>query len=211
MYNQPGDLVFVVRELERATTGTPPPGGAFLKGLVYLPDLVLAGQSDGADTVAALMYDRSQVLTDLSLPVRPKAVALLSGAEWDRTGVDSYGSLPHGSPPALVVQSLTDACNEPVDSTDLYNALSGEKWFLALDSATHLGPYSGADAAAPAVERATTAFFGLALGRRLSSAAALSAAGNVPGIATLSAAPTQPTPQWASAPPGVEPCEATGS
>ena len=65
----------------------------------------------------------------------------------------------------LVVQSLTDSCNDPADSSKLYNMLVSPKWFLALDDATHLGPYVGDGPAADVVERTTAGFFDLVVGR----------------------------------------------
>ena len=141
-FNQPGDVAFVVSQVVEAGHGTAPPYAAYLVGLVDPSRLILAGQSDGADTVAALLYDHAYAATLASMGAQPRAVALLSGAEWTREE-DVYSAPPGGGPPVLVVQSLTDACNDPADSSELYNMLTGTKWFLALDDATHLGPYVG--------------------------------------------------------------------
>lgn len=208
MFNQPGDLAFVVRELARATglaPGPVPSGGGFLRGLVYLPDLAIVGQSDGADTVAALLYDHAYALDDLSLAVRPKAVGLLSGSEWTRA-VDRYAAPGPPAPSVLVVQSNTDACNIPAESALLYNLLDQPKWYLAIDDATHLGPYTGADAAAPVVERVTVEFFAHAFGRTGATSAAIAAAGNQDGISSItSAASVVPAPTQAE-PDSDDPC-----
>lgn len=206
MFNQPADLAFVIKELTAAVQGTPPMGGAFLKGLVDPHRLLLAGQSDGADSIAALLYDRPYALVDLSLAVRPKGVALLSGAEWFRSDTDSYSSPISGGPPVLVVQSAADACNVPSDSGELYNLLSGKKWYLSLADATHLGPYAGTDPAAPVVGAVTTDFFSLAIGRDSASAAALTKAGNQPGVSTITSAPSVPLLAVPTPPAGVDPC-----
>ena len=71
-----------VNRSSRPVGGRPRRTRCSSSGLVDPARLVLAGQSDGADTVAALLYDRAYAGTLASMPVRPKAVALLSGAEW---------------------------------------------------------------------------------------------------------------------------------
>jgi len=207
-FNQPGDVAFVVSQVVEAGHGTPPPYAAYLVGLVDPSRLILAGQSDGADTIAALLYDRAYASTLASMRVRPAAVALLSGAEWTREQ-DAYSAPAGGGAPALVVQSLTDTCNDPGDSSLLYNMLTGPKWFLALDDATHLGPYVGLSPAAPTVERVTVSFFDLATHWRKLAPATLGREGNQPGLSTISNATTVPlysappsVPDACAAPPG---------
>ncbi len=207
MFNQPGDVAFVVSQVVGATRGSPPPYAAYLAHLVDPARLILAGQSDGADTVAALLFDRAYAATRGSMAVRPTAVAMLSGAEWARAE-DVYAA-PRGGPPALVVQSLTDGCNDPADSSRLYNLLGGPKWFLALEDATHLGPYVGDGAAAGEVERVTVGFFDLATGRGKMTPAILARAGDRAGVSTITSSrtvPIYPAPSYepaaCSAPPG---------
>jgi hypothetical protein len=198
MFNQPGDVAFVVSEVFAAAHGSPPPYAAYLTGLVDPAHLVLAGQSDGADTVAALLYDRAYARVRATMAVQPTAVALLSGAEWTRAE-DAYSATRAGGPPALVVQSLTDSCNDPADGSRLYNMLTGSKWFLALEDATHLGPYVGVSTAAPVVEKVTVGFFDLATGRRDMTPQILEQEGNQPGISTITRAasvPLYPAPTW---------------
>jgi hypothetical protein len=198
MFNQPADVVFVVSQVAGAAHGSPPPYAAYLAGLVDPGRLVLAGQSDGADTIAALVYDHEYASTRASMAVQPAAVALLSGAEWTRAA-DSYSAPRGGGPPVLVVQSLTDSCNDPADSSLLYNMLTGRKWFLALEDATHLGPYIGDGAAAAVVERVTTGFFDLETGRGEPTAATLAGQGDRPGVSTITSAasvPLYPAPAW---------------
>jgi hypothetical protein len=198
MFNQPGDVAFVVSQVVGAAHGSPPPYAAYLTGLVDPAHLVLAGQSDGADTVAALLYDHEYARARASMPVQPIAVALLSGAEWTRTE-DVYSAPGRGGPPALVVQSLTDSCNDPADSSHLYNILTGAKWFLALEDATHLGPYVGRGAAAAAVKKVTAGFFDLEAGRGKVTTAILGQEGDQPGVSTISSAtsvPLYPAPPY---------------
>ncbi len=206
MFNQPADVAFVVSQVVKAEKDSPLTRVGYLAGMMNTDRLVLAGQSDGGDTVAALMYDRAYASTRALLPLRPVAVALLSGAEWTRSE-DVYSAPSTPGPPVLVVQSLTDACNYPVDSSRLYNMVSAPKWFLALDNATHLGPYVGLGAAAPTVEKVTVDFFDLATGQAKTTPAMLERDGDKSGISTITSAasvPLYPTPAWepdACAPP----------
>lgn len=191
MFNQPADVAFVVSQVRDAGRGKASPSASFLVGLVDSGEVILAGQSDGADTVAALVYDHAYSSSFASMGTRPSAVALLSGAEWTRDG-DVYSARPGGGPPALVVQSLTDACNYPSDSSQLYNMMRGKKWFLALDDATHLGPYVGIGAAAVTVKKVTLAFFDLALGRSGATPESLFRDGNHAGTSSITEAPKVP-------------------
>jgi dienelactone hydrolase len=204
-FNQPGDLAFVVSQVAEAGRGKAPASAAYLVGLVNPARLILAGQSDGADTVAALLYDHEYAGILAAMRARPRAVALLSGAEWTRAE-DAYSAPARGGPAALVVQSLTDACNDPADSSQLYDMLTGAKWFLALSDATHLGPYVGIGPAAATVERVTAGFFDLEVGRGKMTATKLGRAGNQPGVSVITSAPSVP---MFPAPPFVgDPCAA---
>jgi dienelactone hydrolase len=191
MFNQPGDVAFVVSQVVAAAGGSVATHAAYLAGLVNPAQLILAGQSDGGDTVAALMYDKVYAATRASMPVKPIAVGIFSGAEMSRAA-DVF-SAPPGGPPVLVVQSLTDACNYPANSSQLYNVLPGPKWFLAIDNSTHLGPYVGLGAAAAVVEQVTAGFFDLAAHRGRTSPALLGREGNRPGVSSLTNAPTVPS------------------
>ncbi len=208
MFNQPADVAFVVSQVVGAAHGSPPPYAAYLAGLVDPARLLLAGQSDGADTVAALLYDHEYARARASMAVQPAAVALLSGAEWTRAG-DSYSAPRGGGSPVLVVQSLTDSCNDPADSSELYNMLTGPKWFLALEDAPHLGPYVGDGAPATVVERVTAGFFDLEVGQGKVTTATLAREGDQPGVSTITSVasvPLYPAPAWVpgacSPPPG---------
>jgi predicted esterase len=201
-FNQPGDIAFVVSQVVAASQGAPPPHEGYLVGLLDPDRLILAGQSDGADTVAALMYDHEYAATLASLAVQPVAVALFSGAEFTR-GVDAYSAPISGGPPVLVVQSLTDACNDPADSSLLYNMLAGPKWFLAIDNATHLGPYVGLGAAAATVEQVTVGFFDIESDRGAMTPPVLAREGDQSGVSTISSEKSVPLfsapPYWAGA------------
>jgi hypothetical protein len=192
IYNQPADVAFVVSQVVKAEEGSPSTRVGYLAGMMNPDRLILAGQSDGGDTIAALMYDRAYGATRASLARRPVAVALLSGAEWTRAG-DLYTAPSGLGPPLLVVQSLTDACNAPANSSRLYNMAKAPKWFLALDDATHLGPYVGLSTAAPVVEQVTRAFFDLESGRATVKPQILAEDGDRRGISTLTSAPSVPS------------------
>jgi len=196
IFNQPGDVAFVVSEVLAAARGSAATQAAYLQGLANPDQLILAGQSDGGDTVAALMYDRVYAATRAAMAVKPLAVAILSGSEMSRAA-DVYSPPAKGGPPVLVVQSLTDACNDPAQSSQLYNMLDGPKWFLAIDSSTHLGPYVGLGAAAAVVEEVTAGFFDLAVRRPKMSASALGREGNRPDLTSLTGAASVP---WYPAP-----------
>lgn len=208
IYNQPGDVAFVVSQVAKAENGSPLTRVGYLKGMMNTSRLILAGQSDGGDTVAALMYDHAYAQDRASMPAKPIAVALLSGAEWTRDE-DVYSAPSGQDPPALVVQSLTDACNAPADSSRLYNMLAAPKWFLALENATHLGPYVGLSTAAATVEKVTGDFFYLETGRAKVTAQMLDRAGDQAGISTITSAarvPLYPAPAFSASaclpPPG---------
>ncbi len=197
-FNQPGDVAFVVSQIVRAGHGHAPPYAAYLVKLVDPSRLIIAGQSDGADTVAALLYDRAYAATLASMGVRPRAVALLSGAEFTRQE-DVYSAASKDGPAALVVQSLTDGCNLPANSSQLYNLIASPKWFLALSDATHLGPYVGLGQAAPVVERVTVAFFDLATHWRHVKRFTLAREGNQRGVSTITrvaSVPVYPPPPY---------------
>jgi hypothetical protein len=70
--------------------------------------------------------------------------------------------------------------------------LTGSKWFLALEDATHLGAYVGDGAAATTVEQVTVGFFDLEVGRGKMAPATLEQEGDQPGVSTISSARTVP-------------------
>lgn len=201
IFNQPGDVAFVVSQLLKVAAGSPLTRLGYLDHMLELDRLVLAGQSDGGNTVAALMYDHAYAATRQSLPVKPVAVALLSASEMLRAE-DVYSPPSGAGPLVLVVQSLTDSCNDPAHSSQLYDMLQGAtKWFLLIDNATHLGPYVGLGTAATVVERATVAFFNLATGRPTATPSALHQAGERSGVSTITSVANVP---YYPAPPAVE-------
>jgi len=182
--NQPYDLAFVVRRLF-ALEHT---GGSFLDGLVDMSRFGFAGQSDGATTIGGLVYGDYWKPTFASMPVRPHAVAILSGAEFG--GGVAYAD-PVPAPGLLSVESDSDYCNPTPMATKLYNDVAGgsaSRWFLTLHGATHSGPYFGVEPWAAAVRNVTTDFFELELrarDRRI-TASTLESAGGLSGISSIS-------------------------
>lgn len=160
--NEPQDLAYVI-DTVAADAARPAAGpAAVLWHLADPSEMVLAGQSDGAEVAGALGYSSSYASLWASLAVKPRLVAVLSGAELG----GSY-AVPASDPVLLVVQSATDGCNWPQYSTQLYDALGegGGKWFLELDDSTHLGPYDSESAAGAVVQSASIALFDRAVGR----------------------------------------------
>ena len=162
IFNQPGDVAFVVSQLVGQRTGRLPRTRPILSAW-WMPTTCSRRPVRRRRHRCRAHVRPRYAGARSSLAARPVAVALLSGAEWNRTG-DAY-SAGHRGPAALVVQSLTDSCNDPADSSRLYNMLVSPKWFLALEDATHLGPYIGDGPAADVVERTTVGFFDLVVGR----------------------------------------------
>jgi dienelactone hydrolase len=183
--NQPYDVAFVIQRLFALATDP----RSFLDGLIDPRRLGLAGQSDGASTVAALAYGSTYRMNWTALPVHPLALAVLSGAELG--GSVSYSD-PDGSKPAVLsAESDDDYCNPTQNATALYDAVARAApahWFLTLEGANHLAPYVGTQPWGGVVENVTTGFFELELKARVRPAAPadLSEAGDVGGVSELS-------------------------
>jgi hypothetical protein len=188
-FSEPGDLVYVFEQL--ASIGGQP-WGAHLSGLMDLSDIALAGQSDGADVVAALSYTPMFRSLYGELTSAPRAVVVMSGSEWGQTlsgPVGNYRGRP-GSPALLQIQSDADHCVPPAGPggpvalwRDLEPGLAS-KWFVTLFGADHLGPFEGTAPWAAVVESVTTKFFELELHWRPSSvsAAAITSAGMLSSV-----------------------------
>jgi hypothetical protein len=181
MANQPADMAYVIRQL-LAVSGR---SRGFLAGLIDPGEIAAAGQSDGGDTVAALVANtccRDRAVT---------AAIVLAGAEWPPMG-GSY--FTRTTPPILFVQGDADNVNLPADSILMYRAdRTGPRFYLDLFGAGHLPPYEGQGNAAPVVARVTVDFLDRYLAGRHGAAAALRRDGHVAGVATL-ASGSQPPP-----------------
>jgi hypothetical protein len=176
--NEPYDIAYVVDEVESGAGGAASSRAAWLKGLVEPGKVALAGHSDGAQAVAALVYSDKYASSYDELAVRPFGVLILSGSEL--TGV--YAP-PADPPPVLLVQSAVDSCNLPQDAATLLHGAGGG-YFLKLVSAHHFSPYVGTGPAAPVVQRLTAAFLNEAL-VGTPSLSELSASLVKPGVARL--------------------------
>ncbi len=176
--NEPYDIAYVAGEVESGASGAASSGASWLKGLAETGKIALAGHSDGAQAVAALVYSEKYASTYGAMAARPFGVLILSGSELAGT----YAA-PSNPPSVLFVQSAVDSCNLPQEAGALFHDAGGG-FFLRLDRAHHFSPYVGIGPAAPVVEKVTAAFLTEAL-VGAPSLSELSASGTVPGIATL--------------------------
>ncbi len=156
MLNQPRDVSYVLSQLvqdDKSQAGGP---FSFLYKLFDPSEIALAGQSDGASTIAGLLYNSCPAC---GTSIEPQAVLLLSGQQSAYYSGTWFGS---SSPqaPVLVAQSTADACNNPQNSTTLYGDLptAASKYFLTLKGATHLVPYTQQGSYEQVVAAVTTAF-----------------------------------------------------
>ena len=175
---EPYDIAYVVGKVESGADGAASSGASWLKGLAEPGKIALAGHSDGAQVVAALVYGEKYASSYEAMATRPFGVVILSGSELSGT----YAP-PASPPPMLFVQSAGDRCNLPQDAGTLFHDAGGGL-FLKLIGGHHFSPYIGKGAAAPVVEKVTTAFL-KAAAQGVPSSSALAASADVPGIATL--------------------------
>ncbi len=162
--NEPGDITFVLKQFDLAAEKH---SGSVIAGVANTSDVALAGQSDGANVVAALEFGSAFAAERAELKVAPKAVAILSGQSLV-TGAsppNTYSS-SSTSPPVLQVQSDSDTCNGTQYAANLFGYLGDAPLhlFVYLHGATHLDPYQGVSPWAPTVEKMTTQYFELELG-----------------------------------------------
>jgi hypothetical protein len=208
VYSEPGDIVYVLQQLG-SLSGQP--WGSHLNGVLNLSDLALAGQSDGANVVAALSYASSFRRLYDDLPSAPKATAVMSGQMWDNLYPKGHAGTYRGgsdSPAMLQVQSDADGCVLPYPSSStgkrlgplaLWSTLQpglSSKWFLTLFGAEHLPPYFGTQPWAAVVQSVTTEFFELELRWRSSSVsdASLRRSGTSGGVAAIGSGRTVTMP-----------------
>jgi hypothetical protein len=181
MANQPADMAYVIRRL-LAVSGR---RRGFLAGMIDPGKIAVAGQSDGGDTVAALVANtccRDRAVT---------AAVVLAGAEWPPMGGAYF---TRTTPPMLFVQGDADNVNLPADSVQMYRAdRTGPRFYLDLLGAGHLPPYEGQGPPAPVVARVTVDFLDRYLTDRRGAVAAMRRDGHVAGVATL-ASGSQPPP-----------------
>jgi hypothetical protein len=96
---------------------------------------------------------------------------------------------PGSAPPVLFAQGSADKINPPRASLQLYRAdHAGDRYYLDLFGASHLGPYTGYTGASPAerlVASTTLAFFDRYVLGQPGALAAMRADGNVSGKSAL--------------------------
>lgn len=171
--NQPADLSFVIRRMVAAGRES---HGA-MSGRIDPARIAAAGQSDGGDTVAALVA--ASCCRDRSV----RAAIVLAGAEWPPLGGSYFAT---ATPPVLFVQGSADTINPPADSLAMYRAdLSGPRFYLDLLGADHLTPYEGRRPPEPLVARVTVYFLDRYLAGQHRAGTAMRRAGHVPGRAVL--------------------------
>jgi hypothetical protein len=162
--SEPADIVYVLKELSIAVAKG---SGKRISGLADMSKIAITGQSDGANVVSALAFNSSYASDWAALPVKPKAVEILSGQALAPAA--SYASSA-SSPAVLQVQSTTDTCNGAQIAADLYGTLANSPvhLFETLNGPPgtegHLGPYTGVQPWAGIVARATTKFLEVELG-----------------------------------------------
>jgi hypothetical protein len=183
--HEAGDVAFVIGQLAAAAADP----SSFLHPILDLTKLGVAGQSDGGTAVGALVYYEQDRTEYARVPIKPLAVAILSGAQ-----LGSGYRTPANPPVELSAESTEDECNPQTAATELYDDIGGSKWFLTIDGATHLAPYTGVGQWASATEATTTAWFELELGWRSSAQARseLASAGNEKQVTSLSQAARAP-------------------
>lgn len=167
--NEPGDVVFVLKRLDAMVAKA---SKSPLAGIADTSDVALAGQSDGADVVGGLVFGSAYSADLAAMPVKPKAVLVLSGQVlYDGPGgVGNSTAAAPSSPPVLQVQSDADECNPAAHAASLFNLLAQDPvhLFVLLEGASHLQPYTdlvpGSNPYAPVVEKVTTEFLELELG-----------------------------------------------
>ena len=108
IYNQPADVAFVVSQVVKAEEGSPSTRVGYLAGMMNPDRLILAGQSDGGDTIAALMYDRAYEATRASLAAKAGRGCPLVGSRVD----EGRGPLHRSERPgtALARRAEPDRC-----------------------------------------------------------------------------------------------------
>jgi predicted dienelactone hydrolase len=141
--NQPRDMSFVITRLLAASASAESP----LYGLVERSRIVVAGQSDGAETAFATAYERPWY------DRRVRAAVVMSGAE-----LGGHIPLVSHRVPLLAVQGTADRINPPVYTLDLFRAVGRPKFLFLLRGAGHLPPYTKPGSRLAAVERVSLAF-----------------------------------------------------
>ena len=174
--NQPGDMSFIISQLLALSAKRAGPFAHLIAG----NEVAVSGQSDGGETALATAYDTHFI------DRRIKAAVILSGAEIPGVGGFTF---PAPSPPLLAAQGTADTSNRPFFTYAFFNLAPRPKFLLTLPGAPHLPPYTTEQPQLTIVERVTIDFLNEYLKHSPGSLHAMSAAGNVRGLATLQADP----------------------
>jgi dienelactone hydrolase len=174
--NQPRDMSFVISRMLGLSAGRQ---GLFA-GLISRSEIAVAGQSDGGETALAVAYDRQ------FLDRRVRAAVILSGAEIPGVGGFDF---PAPSPPLLASQGTADTTNLPFFTYQFFNLAPRPKFLLSLLGASHLPPYTTEQPQLGVVERVSIDFLNHYLKLVPGALGAMAAAGNVRGVAALTADP----------------------
>jgi len=176
LINQPADMSFVItRMLAAGESAADPLGGVIDGGRV-----AVSGQSDGGDTALAVGYDSR------TRDPRVSAAVILSGAELP--GLEGF-DFAAGGPPLLATQGTADTINPPTLTETFFAAARRPKFLLWLLRAEHLPPYTVQQPQLSIVERVSVAFLDAYLRRSPGALARMARAGDVPGVAALTAEP----------------------
>jgi dienelactone hydrolase len=174
--NQPRDMSFVITRMLQIDA-TP---RSFFQGLIAPHAIAVAGQSDGGETALAVAYDRHY------LDRRVHAAVILSGAEIPGVGGFDF---PAPSPPLLAAQGTADTTNQPRYTYAFFDAAPRPKFLLSLIGAQHLPPYTTEEPQLGIVERVTTDFLNRYVKNSNRALNRMLSAGNVPGVAAITADP----------------------
>jgi dienelactone hydrolase len=172
--SQPGDVAFVTREvLERAHTRD-----SEFYGLVDADRVALAGKSFGAITVLEAGYNPAEQVPNIKAVIAMTGVAL-EGAQFE--AIDTPLLLEHGDEDALVPCS---------SSQHVYERARSPKFFVTLNGSDHLNAFHGGSSPAEVVvERTTIDFLDRYVLDEAAALGRLQRDGDVPGVASIAAAP----------------------
>ena len=176
--HHPADLSFVISSL----LGLNAQAGGTLSNLIAPAEVGVIGQSDGGDVSLAA------IANTCCRDARIKAAVILSGAEltWFK---GTYFTTP--AVPMLVVQGTNDLIENPVAcSVQLYNEAPQPKYYLSMIGQTHLSAYLAPGAPLQVVVRVTLDFLERYLRHDQAVGNAMTAAGTVPGLATITSQST---------------------
>ncbi len=174
--NQPADDRLVITRVLAASAAASSP----LHGLVNPRQIAVAGQSDGGDTALAVGYDPPY------RDPRVGAVIVLSGGEIPF--LPAFQIAP-GGPPLLATQGSDDPINPPSATDAFFDSAPPPKFLLWLPGANHLPPYSTEQPQLQTVARVSILFLRHYLEHVPGALRRMAAAGNRPGIATLTSDP----------------------